>query len=274
MQTEKDIELPFYFWDKDNLLYDIDEIKWSGYNVNPFKSKDRSSESLKEPINLSNKYGLLKRTELNLVFYSDFKYDIKYYFDKAIKKPYFTKKVKELIKNEDLLVSLYNKEIKYAKLSLEEYNDVTFKTKLNDIDSLILLFDKIETNEKMQIIQLVNNNNAIYKMFKEHTYKNEKELSSIFNITNQKEELLNIFYKGNTSKISINENDAIINFKYPIDNGNKIEQIIKDKKELTDYIGKYITTKTDFIENDINIRVKFMVDNIDFPTLIKKIGTF
>ena len=274
LQKDKDIELPFYFWDKDNLLYDIDEIKWSGYDVNPFKSKDRSSESLKEPINLSNKYGLLKKTEFNLVFYSDFKYDIKYYFDKAIKKPDFNKYVKELIKNEDILVSLYNKEVKYANLSLEEYNDVTFKTSLNDVDELILLFDKLETNEKMQIIQLVNNNNAIYKLFKEHTYTNEKELSFIFNITNQKEELLNIFYKGKTSKISISENDAIINFKYPIDNGNKIEQIIKDKKELTDYIGKYITTKTDFIENDINLRVKFMVDNIEFPTLIKKIGTF
>ena len=269
LQKDKDIELPFYFWDKDNLLYDIKEIKWSGYDVNPFKSKDRSSESLKEPIDLSNKYGLLKKTELNLVFYSDFKYDIKYYFDKTIKKPDFTKKVKELIKNEESLVSLYNKEVKYAKLSLEEYNDVTFKTSLNDIEALILLFDKLETNEKMQIIQLVNNNNAIYKLFKEHSYTNEKELSFIFNIINQKEELLNIFYKGKTSKISISESDAIINFKYPIDNGNKIEQIIKDKKELTDYIGKYITTKTDFIENDINLRVKFMVDNIEFPTLIK-----
>ena len=113
LQKDKDIELPFYFWDKDNLLYDIKEIKWSGYDVNPFKSKDRSSESLKEPIDLSNKYGLLKKTELNLVFYSDFKYDIKYYFDKTIKKPDFTKKVKELIKNEEILVSLYNKEVKY-----------------------------------------------------------------------------------------------------------------------------------------------------------------
>lgn len=274
LQKDKDIDLPFYFWDKDNLLYDIEEIKWSGYDVNPFKSKDRNSESLKEPINLSNKYGLLKKTELNLVFYSDFKYDIKYYYDKAIKKTDFTKNVKELIKNEDFLINLYKKEVKYARLSLEEYYDVSFKTGLNDVDALILLFDKLETNEKMQIIQLVNNKNAIYKLFKEHTYTNEKELSFIFNIINQKEELLNIFYKGKTSKISISENDVIINFKYPIDNGNKIEQIIKDKKELTDYIEKYITTKTEFIENNINLRVKFMVDNIEFPTLIKKIGTY
>src|SRR6056300_241880 len=39
LQKDKDIELPFYFWDKNNLLYDIKEIKWSGYDVNPFKSK-------------------------------------------------------------------------------------------------------------------------------------------------------------------------------------------------------------------------------------------
>ena len=55
LQKEKDIELPFYFWDKENLLYDIEEIKWSGYDVNPFKSKDRNSDSLKEPINISSK---------------------------------------------------------------------------------------------------------------------------------------------------------------------------------------------------------------------------
>lgn len=274
LQKDKNIELPFYFWDKDNLLYDINNIKWSGYNINPFKSRDRNSESLKEPINISNKYGLLKKTELNLVFYNDFKYDIKYYFDKTIKKPDFIKRVKELIKNEEFLVSLYNKEVKYAKLSLEEYNDVSFETNIDNIENLILLFDKLKTNEKMQIIQLINNNNAIYKLFKEHTYNNEKDLSFIFNIINVKDELLNIFYKGKTSKISISENNAIINFKYPIDNGNKIDSIIKDKKDFTDYISKYITLKTDFIETDINIRLKFMIDNIEFPTLIKKIGTY
>jgi len=274
LQKDKDIELPFYFWDEENLLYDIETIKWKGYDVNPFKSKDRKSETLKEPINISNKYKLFKKTEINLVFYSDFKYDIKYYFDKSIKLPEITKKVKELIKNEEPLVNLYNKDIKFAKLSLEEYNDVSFEIKLDDIESLLILFDKLETNENMQIMQLINNNNAIYKLFKEHTFTNEKELAFIFNLLNTKDELLNIYYKGKTSKISISNTNAIINFKYPIDNGNKWANIISDKKDFIEYIKKYIDIKTDFKEKDINLRVKFMVDNIEYPTLIKKLGTY
>ena len=274
LQKEKDIELPFYFWDEENLLYDIKEIKWKGYDINPFKSNDRNSDTLKEPIIITNKYELFKKTEINLVFYSDFRYDIKYYFDKSIKLPEFTKQIKELIKNEEPLVNLYNKDIKFAKLSLEEYNDVSFEIKLDNIESLLILFDKLETNENMQIMQLINNNNAIYKLFKEHTFSNEKELAFIFNLLNVKDELLNIYYKGKTSKLSISNTNAIINFKYPIDNGNKWANIISDKKDFIEYIKKYIDIKTDFKEKDINLRVKFMVDNIDYPTLIKKIGTY
>tara|TARA_B100000787_G_scaffold167870_1_gene155480 strand:+ start:22502 stop:27136 length:4635 start_codon:yes stop_codon:yes gene_type:complete len=275
MEKEKDIQLPYYFWDNENLLYDIKEIKWSGYNVNPFKSKDRSSETLKEPIEISNKHGLFKRTNINIVFYNDFNYDIKYYYDRSIKASDFAKKIKELIKSEEILISLYKNVSKYAKISLEEYNDVSFNTKIN-IESLLTLFDNLETNNKIQIIQLTNHtNNAIYKLYKEHNFLNEKELGYIFNIVNKKDESLNIYYKGKNSKLIVYENNALINFKYPIDNGNKIDKIISEKNELVEYISNYISKEDlNFVEEDINLRLKIIIDNVEYPALIKKIGYY
>jgi hypothetical protein len=48
------IDIPFYCWgeDKKPISFYIKNIKWGGYNVNPFKSKDRNSELLKEPIEI------------------------------------------------------------------------------------------------------------------------------------------------------------------------------------------------------------------------------
>jgi hypothetical protein len=275
MEKEKDLQYPYYFWDTDNLLYDIEDIKWSGYNVNPFKSKDRSSETLKEPITISNKHSLFKRDNINLVFYNDFNYDIKYYFDRSVKQSEFTKKVKDLIKSEESLAMLYKSITKYAKITLEEYNDVSYNSTIN-IDSLLTLFDNLETNSKIQIIQLVNHiNNAVYKLYKDHTFPNERELGYIFNIGNVKDEVLNIYYNGKNSKLSIYENKALITFKYPIDNGNKLKSIIDDKNKLVSYISNYIPKDSiNFVEDDINLRLKIVVDNVEYPALIKKIGSF
>ena len=72
-QQDKDINYPFYFWkDDENLMFDINEIKWKGYNINPFKSTDRNSELLKEPIDIKQKHKLLNLTDINIVFYNDF----------------------------------------------------------------------------------------------------------------------------------------------------------------------------------------------------------
>jgi len=274
-QYDKDIVYPFYIWnDEENLMFDINEIKWKGYNINPFKSTDRNSELLKEPIDIKQKHKLLNLTNINIVFYNDFKYDISYYYNLKIKKDDFNKKTKELIKNEDVLINLYNKNIKYAKISLEEYNDVSFSASMNELDNLLLLFDKLSTNEKFPIIQLINNNNAIYKLFKEHNFINEKDLSYIFNIVNNKGEQLNVYYKNKNSKLNIVNNEIIINFKYHIDNGNKWDKLIADKEEIVKYINNYLGYSINPIEKDINLRIKITIDNIEYPTLIKKIGTY
>lgn len=276
LKYDKDVELPFYFWDQENLMYEFNEIKWPGYNINPFKSKDRDSEALKEPLNITAKNKLLQKTNINLVFYNDFKYNIKYYFDNSLKLQDFNKKVKDVIKNEDKIVKLYNKVVKNTKITLEEYNDILFESKIHNLESLMQLFDKLDTNDKMQIIQFAKNeNNAIYKLCKKHTFISEKELSFIFNISNLKEESLNIYYKSKNNKLSIFTDGTIdINFKYPIDNGNKLDKITSDKKEFITYINEYVDNKLIFTEKDINLRLKYMVDNIDYPTLLKKIGIY
>lgn len=276
LNYDKDVELPFYFWDQENLMYEFNEIKWPGYNINPFKSKDRDSETLKEPLNITAKNKLLQKTNINLVFYNDFKYNIKYYFDNSLKLQDFNKKVKDVIKNEDKIVKLYNKVVKNTKITLEEYNDILFESKIHNLESLMQLFDKLDTNDKMQIIQFAKNENyAIYKLCKKHTFISEKELSFIFNISNLKEESLNIYYKSKNNKLSIFTDGTIdINFKYPIDNGNKLDKITSDKKEFITYINEYVDNKLIFTEKDINLRLKYMVDNIDYPTLLKKIGIY
>ena len=41
---KKNLTFPYYCWDdisKKSLLFDIKNIHWSGYNINPFKSKDK-----------------------------------------------------------------------------------------------------------------------------------------------------------------------------------------------------------------------------------------
>jgi hypothetical protein len=276
LKYDKDVELPFYFWDQENLMYEFNEIKWPGYNINPFKSKDRDSEALNEPLNITAKNKLLQKTNINLVFYNDFKYNIKYYFNNSLKLQDFNKKVKDVIKNEDKIVKLYNKVVKNTKITLEEYNDILFESKIHNLESLMQLFDKLDTNDKMQIIQFAKNeNNAIYKLCKKHTFISEKELSFIFNISNLKEESLNIYYKSKNNKLSIFTDGTIdINFKYPIDNGNKWDKITSDKKEFITYINEYVDNKLIFTEKDINLRLKYMVDNIDYPTLLKKIGIY
>jgi hypothetical protein len=275
-------KIPFYCWENiDNvekpLLFDIEAIKWKGYHVNPFKSKDRYSDQLKEPIKMTANNELFKKININIVFYNDFNFDIKYYFDKKMSSVEFDKKVNELIKKEEPLIKLYGENVANAKILSEDYYDISFQYIANTIDTILVLFDKLKTNEQMQLIQLVNDNNkAIYKLYKKHTFFNERELSNIFNLNNIKEYgCLNIYYYGKNAKMSIFEDGRIIiNFKYPIDNGKKWEKIINDKIDFVKYLKESLNIDADFEEIDINNRINYTIDNTEYSTLIKKIGTY
>ena len=74
----KQIEYPYYFWSSsdnidNSILFDIKKILWKGYHQNPFKSSDRDSLQLKEPIEYVYNQDILNTNTLNIVFYNDFK---------------------------------------------------------------------------------------------------------------------------------------------------------------------------------------------------------
>jgi hypothetical protein len=274
------IKTPFYCWESNDdkpILFEIETIMWKGYHVNPFKSKDRTSEQLKEPIKIIDNNELFKRVDLNIVFYNDFNFNIKYYFDKKISSVDFDKKMKELIKKEEPLVKLYRENTVNAKILSEDYYDISFQDIIPNIDKTLVLFDKLQTNTQMQLIQLVNDNNkAIYKIYKKHTFFNERELSNIFNLNNIKEYgCLNIYYYGKNAKMSIfDDGRIIINFKYPVDNGKKWDKIINDRNDFVKYLKESLNIDANFQEIDINNRINYTIDNTEYATLIKKIGTY
>jgi len=64
------LSIPFYCWgeDKKPISFTIKNIKWKGYNINPFKSNDRNAEILKEPIEIIDNNVLFNRDYVNIVF--------------------------------------------------------------------------------------------------------------------------------------------------------------------------------------------------------------
>ena len=272
----ENIEYPYYFWSSSNnidksILFDIKKVLWKGYNQNPFKSYDRDSQQLKEPIEYVYNEDILNIDILNIVFYNDFKYDNKYYYP-DIKHKFVNNLNKKL---EDNTIALYNTKIIKAKEKKEDYFNISFSNKY-DIESLIVLFDNFKTNEDMQLIQLINNNNAIYKLYKYHTIE-DKELNKIFNLNNnkEKESAINIYYGGENIKLNIS-NDGVftIHIVYNMDKGENITVINKIKYQIIEYLNNYLKIDVDdFKVQDINSRITYSINYID-TSLIKKIGLY
>ena len=157
---------PYYCWSTTNnidksLLFTIKKVLWKGYHENPFKSNNRDSQQLKEPIEYLYNEDLLNIDEINMVFYNDFNYNIKYYYLSDNNQIINLNK-----KLEDTTIELYNTKIIKTKEKKEEYFDISFSYKYDEIGSLIIHFDNFKTTDNMQLIQLINNNNAIYKIYK------------------------------------------------------------------------------------------------------------
>jgi hypothetical protein len=272
----ENIEHPYYFWSSsdnvdNSILFNIKNVLWKGYHQNPFKSRDRDSQQLKEPIEYVYNEGILKTDRLNIVFYNDFKYDNKYYYPN-IKHTVSSNLNKKL---DDTTIALYNTKIMKAKEKKEEYYNISFSHKY-DIESLIVLFDNFKTNDKIQLIQLINNNNAIYKLYKYHTI-DAKELNKIFNLNNNKdkEQAINIYYNGENIRLNIS-NDGLFTIRiiYNMDRGENIKVIHEIKNEIIKYLKDYFKIdEGDFKVCDINSRITYSINYID-STLIKKIGLY
>ena len=260
-----DDKLPYYVWvNNEPFLYELETIIWKGYDVNPFKSSDRKSDEINEPLqkNYNKSKELFDTIDIiNIVFKDDFDYDNKYYYEN-----FKFKSNNYKLNSDSILTELYKLNILNDKKTSEEYNDVVFSAYIADMPSLIVIFDKISTTNKIQLVQYINFNKTYYKLYKKHTF-NRKELSRISKKNNDGKESINIYYSKNI-KITIYA-DGIINlvYCYQIDNGVIINDILKYKDELNKYINDVLNINIELKEKHINARIKYNIDNTKYSDL-------
>lgn len=263
----------YYTWvNNKSFLYDIENIIWKGYNVNPFKSTDRQSEEINETIQkyYNKSKELFETTDIiNIVFKSDFDYNNKYYYDNLKFKSNNYK-----ADSDNKLDELYNLNIINNKKLSENYYNIIFSADISNIPSLIIIFDKLFATSKIQLIQYINNFNKVYyKLYKKHNFKNKKELNRIFKVSKDSKEVINLYY-SKYIMITIYAN-GIINliFDYPIDKGIIISDIFKYVEELNKYINDILNINIEFKEININARITFNAYKTKYADLTKEIKT-
>lgn len=274
--------VPYYAWVNDEpFLFNISNIKWKGYNINPFKSTDRKANDIAAPIHKDKDYA--KSQELfatdtnvviNIVFKTDFNEDIKYYYDNIKFKSNNYKVNSDRRINELYKVKIGNNN---NKKTSEEYYKVIFAANIADMPSLIILFDRLTASRKIQLIQYITNlNKAYYKLYKKHNFKNRKELGRLFKLTsdtaNKDRECINIYY---TSSIFITiYATGIINltFKFHKDKGASIADILKHKEDLNKYINDVLNINIVFKEKGINARIRYNVYKATTDSLKREIA--
>ncbi len=179
---------------------------------------------------------------------------------------------------EESIVRLYNLQVLKVVEQNEYYNEVIFEYRMENMEPLIVLFDKLKTDEEIQLIQFANNNNAIYKLYKHHTLE-KKYLDYKFKLNAAKKEskdisVINLYYKNKNIKLSIFKDGIFkLAFKYDIDNGENKSNIIHIKDDIIRYLKKF-NIKAVFKEIDINLRINYSIDILEYNKLIKKIGTY
>jgi hypothetical protein len=177
---KSDLSVAYYAWvNGEPFLYTIGTMRWKGYDVNPFKSTDRKSDDIIEDNhkNYSKAKELFEWTDvINIVFKTDFNYENKYYYDDIRFKSNNYK-----VASDNKIRELYSINVVNNKIISEEHYNVVYVAKMDDVPSLIILFDKLTTSNKTQLIQYITSlNKAYYKLFKNHTFKNRRELSRLF----------------------------------------------------------------------------------------------
>jgi hypothetical protein len=259
---------PYYVWVNNKpFLYEIGTVKWKGYDVNPFKSTDRKSDDINDNIDIKYTKELFETTDIiNIVFKTNFNFDNKYYYDNVRFKSNNYK-----ITSDSRIDELYKLNIINTKKITEEYYNVVFSANIDEIPSLIILFDKLSTTNKIQLIQYIKNNLAYYKLYKTHTFKNRKELGRIFKLNKDGKECINIYYTKNIV-ITIYANGIInLSFNYPIDNGVIINDILKYVEELNKYINNVLNINIIFKEKIINARIKYNAYKTKYADFRKEI---
>jgi hypothetical protein len=268
-----DDKIPYYVWVNNYpFLYELGTIIWKGYDVNPFKSSDRKSDEINEALQKNyNKSKELFNTNdiINIVFKNDFDYNNKYYYDN-----FKFKSNNYKLNSDSIITELYKLNIVNNKKISEEYYNVVFSAYIVDIPSLIIIFDKISATNKIQLIQYINNINKVYyKLFKEHSFKNRKELSRIFKLNNDGKESINIYYSKNIIITIYAGGNINLTFNYQIDKGVIINDILKYKNELNKYINDILNINIEFKEKHINARLTYNIDRTKYSDLKNELKT-
>jgi hypothetical protein len=269
LTKDKTDKTPYYAWSIEPFLYSIGAIKWKGYEVNPFKSTDRKADDINVEIdkNYSRAKELFATEAVNIVFKSDFNYENKYYYDDVRFKSNNYKVASDSKVNE-----LYALKIAINKKTTEEFYSVLYTAVMDDIPSLIILFDRLSTTKEIQIIQYITNlNKAYYKLLKKHSFKNRRELTRIFKLHNDSKECIHLYYSKHIV-ITIFTNGTIhITFKYQIDNGVKKKLIHESVDKLNKYINHILNINVVFKEANINARIKYNAYKTGFDDLRREL---
>lgn len=269
---------PFYAWVHDRpLMFSLKDIKWEGYNVNPFKSSNHKSTQLNEPVSYQyHTNELFTWNTINIVFASDLPKDLiknKYYFSDIKIQTY-----KQYKKHDDKLTYLkgLNVETKNIKITGEYFSRLNYHTQLKNV-LLAELFDTMHTSKYVDMIQWIDDpSRVLYKLFKNHKIKKEW-MTSWINIDKiTKINVLNIYSvinKYGYCKISIDNNGSmIVNYIFDIRSFTKISDLNHHKKELINILQNHIKQSIKLQDLSLNANVRFEIHNSSFKQLAKKIG--
>jgi hypothetical protein len=273
---QKTVDDTFYIWVKNEpLLFSINDVKWHGYNVNPFKSVDHTSPSLNEPISYTYKQGLFgNHNNINIVFSKDLPKELrqnKYYFSeiKGNKYDYYRK-------HDDKLRSLQDLTVTNVSVSSENFIQIHLYAHLKDI-FLPDIFDKVHSSKHIDMIQWINDPSKImYKLYKKHKIRPDllKQLTNIDRIT--KINVINMFCiisKTGYCKISVDHTGEII-FNYIFDSRSpaKLNDISAHKSTLVKLLQNVFKQSIALKYRSLNANIKFEVHNSGFKLLTKKIS--
>lgn len=273
-ENNKDISDKAYVWKGNkSLLFDIKNIKWSGYNVNPFKSINRNSPEINDKIEYIYNKGLFEYSQINIVFSNDFSGN-KYYYNDS----YVPLNIKSIKNREKLLSKLINKNVEYTTIQSEIYHRIDLYDKIKISVDLAYLFDIMKPNDNIQIIQWINdNNNVLYKLYKDHKL-NEKVLKNIFDLEkNTSINCINIYSitSNGNCKITIDsKGNILISYILPLRSYVNWNDLSKNKTIIIKYLKNNLKQSIKPSEIYLKLNVYYNADNSSFVDLSKKIGEY
>jgi hypothetical protein len=271
---------PFYIWTNDkSILFGIKDIKWDGYNVNPFKATDHKSDQLDEPVSyayhnkeLFNRY----KTSLNIVFASDLPKDLtqnKYYFSDLKYDTY-----KQYKKLDGKLQHLQNFDSTAVKIASEYFTRWDYSKQLKGV-VLADIFDTLHTNNSIDMIQWIDDpTRVLYKLSKKHSIKKELftswtniEKVTKINVIN----MYSIVSKYGYCKISLDNNGLLVmNYIFDARSFTKMKAIAHHKKHIVQVLQNSLKTKLVLKDVSISAGIRLEVHNSSFKLLIKTIGEY